>query len=328
MASKITFFFILIVILLVSGCKPLKLGKTQPIDVWVSGYGAIPSDNKDDTRSIQKALSSGAKNIYFPDGVFLIDPTFNPTYGNYGGLRIKSNSNLILSPETVLQAIPVESGNYSILNISNVENVNIKGGCLRGEKNQHTGETGEWGMGLFIKGSKHVSVKEMTFENCWGDGVYIGATSNSWSEDITLDSIDCNSNRRNGMSIVSGRNIQILNSTFYKNGEVSPKAGIDLEPNNPENYIDNVLIQNCKIEDNPYRGFLIFGENGPIKNVKVQNCSIKRNVKNIDLHTGMENIEFENLKTDNPESLRKSAKVLKIDTREKGKINRMIIKKK
>ena len=61
-------------------------------------------------------------------------------------LTLKSEMTLKLSDDAILKAIPNDSKKYSVLSISGVSNVAITGGTLEGERDQHKGEKGEWGM--------------------------------------------------------------------------------------------------------------------------------------------------------------------------------------
>ena len=65
-------------------------------------------------------------------------------------LSLKDDMTLRLADGATLKAIPNNQKKYSILTISGVSNVAVIGGTLEGERDQHKGNGGEWGMGIKI----------------------------------------------------------------------------------------------------------------------------------------------------------------------------------
>lgn len=121
-------------------------------------------------------------------------------------------------------------------------------------------ELGENGWGIELSGADNVTIRDVTIKNCWGDGIYIdspfgGTTKLAGSTNITIDNVDCDTNRRNGISIISGEHINITNSYFRNSGinGRGPGAGIDVEPDTDR--CRDIFINNCHFLDNQGPGF-------------------------------------------------------------------------
>jgi polygalacturonase len=214
-----------------------------------------------DTAALQKILDR-AGDVLIPKGTYLIDAD--------KGLHLRSGTNLAFSPGAVFKALPSAMEKYSILKASDVSDVKITGpGILQGERKEHDGTTGQWGMGLRIDGgSRNIRVVDLTTRDCWGDGFYISGAAN-----VSLSRVTADGNRRQGLSIIEVDGLTVRQSIFKNTKGTKPGAGIDLEPNKvtPKQVIQNVLIENSQFLHNAKAGILIHGKNGIIRNVIVRN---------------------------------------------------------
>lgn len=180
-----------------------------------------------------------------PDGVYMIDAV--------AGISVGSDTTLRLSSGAIIKAIPNDNTRYSILRINQASNVTVIGGTLIGERDEHKGVDGEWGMGIHMRGASNVVIDGVTVKNTWGDGFYI----NQRSRNIELCSVTAENNRRQGMSITSADGVKILNSTFKNTQGTQPQAGIDIEPNE-NNTVSNVKILNSQFINNKGTGIIIY----------------------------------------------------------------------
>lgn len=228
--------------------------RTAPVVnmVSVANFGALGNGIANDTQSIQNAINAVAQQgggvVYIPNGVYMVDATKS--------IQLKSNVSLQLSSNAVLQAIPNSDGSYAILEGSGVQNVSISGGTIQGERNQHLGTSGEWGMGVKFYGVQNVTISNLTVDNCWGDGIYIGEGQNQNNE-VTLNNVVVNNNRRNGITIVNGQNITISNCTAENSNGTAPADGIDIEPNHPTDLLQNINITDLTTSNNAGNGLEI-----------------------------------------------------------------------
>ena len=152
----------------------------------------------------------------------------------------------------------------ALLRISNASNVTVIGGTLHGQRDKLKEAQG-LGMGLRIdNASSEISVMNMTANDMWGDGFYIEAAS-----EVTLCGVTATNNRRQGLSIIQGDNILVKNSLFQNTNGERPGAGIDLEPDERAQAINNIRIQSSRFLDNAGPGILINGKKGPVSNVEI-----------------------------------------------------------
>jgi len=222
-------------------CAPAP---TSALVVNVKNTGATGNGVTDDTAAIQKAINQVAGTggtVYVPDGTYMINAVTS--------LLLQSNMTLSLSANAILQAIPNNQDAFQIILIENASNVNLIGGTLQGERDQHLGTTGDAGDGVDIDTSRNVTIQGVTSKNNWGDGFYIGTNS----ANVTFCSVTANNNRRHGAAITSVNGIVINHSNFTDSNGLPYSMGIDVEPN-PGETVNNVQILNSQFENNQNSG--------------------------------------------------------------------------
>lgn len=221
----------------------------MPEDTYVTPQMFRTCNENDDTKAFNEAINSlggECNTVYVPAGTYKIDAVTS--------IRLKSNMNFIMSPNAVLEAVNNSSGNYNIIRAMSISNVTISGGQIRGERYGHSGNSGEWGMGIGLYDSASINVIGVTISNCWGDGIYVGSDHeeqpNSACRNIKIK--DCNvfSNRRNNLSIVCADYITVDNCTFNNAGGTAPGYGIDIEPNLSTSICRNITISNATFSGN------------------------------------------------------------------------------
>lgn len=159
-------------------------------------------------------------------------------------LNIVSKTTLTING--TIQLLPNKHRSYSILNVEG-DNILIKGnGLILGDRDNHLGNSGEWGMGINVLSSNHVEIRGITVKKCWGDCIYIGSDS----QDVLVDGCFLDGSRRQGVSITSGADIHICNCDIQNIGGTEPEYAIDVEPNSNEKvydvFIEGVRIKNCR----------------------------------------------------------------------------------
>jgi parallel beta-helix repeat protein len=240
-------------------------------EINVRNIGAIGNGLQDDTSAIQTAIDqiSNGGTVLIPDGVYLIDTKKH--------IKLKSNMSLKLTSGATLKAIENDLSNYSILRLEKLENVKVMGGTLQGDRSQHHGVDGEWGMGLEIYASKNILITGVNAIDNWGDGFYVG----NQSKNIIFDSVVADNNRRQGMSITSAEDVIVKNSIFKNTNGALPMDGLDLEPNRGET-VKNIQILNSKFLSNKGCGIesTVSDETAGtafVKNIIIEGNTVKQN---------------------------------------------------
>jgi parallel beta-helix repeat protein len=215
------------------------------VNVRNAPYSALGDGVTDDTAAIQRAIDAVAGTggtVQIPNGTYLINPT---AVSGRNGIVLGSDMTLSLSSGAVLQAKAQTASTYYMVVVSSVKNVNIIGGTLVGDRNNHNGTSGEWGMGLAVFSGTNVVVQGVTARDFWGDGFYVSGANAG----VTLCSVVADHNRRQGLSIIEGNGIVVRSSTFKNTIGTAPEFGIDIEPN-PGEAVNNLQIINCTLTGN------------------------------------------------------------------------------
>lgn len=245
-------------------------------EVLASSFGF---NSEDATECLQKAFDSGADVVRIDkqSGDWIIRPVF-----------LRSNQTVIVDPGVTVRA---KKGEFKGLNdclfrISDVENVVVKGGknsrLLMNKKDyqdksqyQHS----EWRMMISINSARNVTVSDLILEGSGGDGVYLGlGKKGTPPENVVLKNLDVKDHHRQGVSIISARNLLITNCRFYETSGTSPQAGIDFEPNKYTEFLENCVVENCQIYNNRSFGILfhlyqLTAASAPVS-ITIRNCQI------------------------------------------------------
>ncbi|MEG6508653.1 glycosyl hydrolase family 28-related protein [Methyloligella sp. 2.7D] len=229
--------------------------------VNVKDMGAKGDGKTNDTnairRAIQKVAGTGGM-VYVPKGVYLVDTVKKR-------LSLGSDMTFKLADGAVLKAIPTGSQRYSVLMVQGISQVNITGGTLLGDRKEHKGKGGEWGMGIRIAGdARHITIAGVSATHMWGDGFYVSGAS-----DIRFCGVNADQNRRQGLSIISATNVLVRDSIFQNTHGTAPASGIDLEPDKRSTGIANIRIENNQFIDNQGDGLMVSGKRAEIRNVKI-----------------------------------------------------------
>jgi hypothetical protein len=221
--------------------------------VNVRNAGARGDGTHDDTAAFQAAINSlpaSGGTITVPAGTYRINALRS--------ISMRSHTRLKLDPLAQLVAIPNNQARSYVIKAWRVNNVEIVGGGIVGDRVRHIGDSGEWGMGIDILGSSKVYVHDMKVSNCWGDGLYIGAQGTAGrstpSVDVTIKSVVSDRNRRQGISIGSVNRLYIVDSTFSNTRGTKPEAGIDIEPMLTRGAAQNIRIERSHVTGNAGSG--------------------------------------------------------------------------
>ena len=238
----------------------------------VRDHGAKGDGIHDDTAAFQAAvdaLPAAGGTVNVAAGDYLIDPTRS--------VRLRSRMRLALAPGATLRARPNAEPKANVLRGEGLQDVEISGGRIVGERDSHLGTTGEWGHGIRLRACQRVTVRDLQISRCWGDGISAGGymSRGRWSQpgsDLLLVGVVCEGNRRQGLTLGSYRGVRVSDCQFNGNGGTAPGAGIDIEPD--ADVARDIVMENCGLSGNPGAGFQLFKRAAA---VTVRNCTIERN---------------------------------------------------
>jgi len=276
-------------------------------------FGALGVSNgsSDDTAAINAAIAAcstagGGRVVMRPD-TYMIDGNASPTVFIYGGVIMKQYVDLDLNGAT-LQLKTTSNANYCIINGWQTTDFAVRNGTLLGDITTHTGETGEFGHGLFIAESKRVVIDNIAANDCWGDGIYISeenAIDSLKAEDIYVYNSSFRRNRRQGCSITGAKNVHFYACKFLDTATISgtaPGAGIDIEPLAAGVSCESISINDCYFSGNSIGVVLDSIFPGNIKDIQFNNCTIVNSSQsgyfcNRDV-SGIRNVTFNSCRID------------------------------
>ena len=242
---------------------------TSSLVVNVRDRGAKGNGKTDDTAAIQRAIDEvvgTGGTVFVPNGVYMVQAAVNKS------LALGSKMTLRLADRTTLKVIPNGDKRYYTLRIHGASDVTVIGGTLLGDRREHKGKKGEWGMGIHIARSERVMIANMTSTRMWGDGFYVENGT-----DIAFCSVAAINNRRQGLSIIGANRLLVTGSVFRDTRGTRPSAGIDMEPDKPSQSVTNIRIERSKFIGNAGDGITIQGYKGRVANVEIRNNLFDRN---------------------------------------------------
>jgi hypothetical protein len=218
------------------------------VEVSVRDAGAQGDGTTDDTAAVQAAIDQAAARggvVRIPDGDYRVDAV--------KGIDLRTGSVLLFADGAQLRALPNDKESYTVLRAQKVSNVSIVGGTVVGDRHEHRGKTGEWGMGLTLTEATNVLVDRTVFRSAWGDGIYINRNSSH----VSICRTRSEENRRQGLSIIAARDVLVHRSMFRNTAGTAPQCGLDIEPNKGDK-VDGVVVQDSVFEGNAGCGIAMY----------------------------------------------------------------------
>ena len=219
-------------VVLAAGCA--QPTQAQPNATNPESFGARGDGATDDTMALQRCLDAAppGSTVQLRRGaVYRVDTNFRPAHGTLGGLRLSSRQLLDLNGAE-LRALPSAHAHGAVIQARRAHGWRIIGpGVIRGERDIHRGQGGEWGMGVIAFASDDWSIGPgVRIEQCWGDGVCIANDDpRNYCSRFRIEGVEIAHCRRNGISVVAGRDGEIRSVHIHDMGGAAPGGGIDLE---------------------------------------------------------------------------------------------------
>ena len=247
-------------------------------------------DETDATHTLQSAIDSGADRVVVPNmgKDWIIRP-----------VRLKGEQELVLESGVIVTA---KRGDFRrtgdcLFLARDVTNLTIRGygakvhmqkeDYMMGDRLRGAAwqpwygpyDRGEWRHCLSLRGCSDVTILGLSLEDSGGDGIYInGGEETGFCRNIHIRDVRCDGNYRQGISVISVDGLLIENSDFINTFGTAPSAGIDIEPDRPEQAAKRIVIRSCTFKDNYGDGVhMWFGFNKPDpKDISIlfENCTV------------------------------------------------------
>ena len=207
-------------------------------------------DEEDSAAYLQAAINSGVARLIVPNvgQDWIVRPIF-----------LRGDQEIVFEDGVVVTAKKGEFHHVrdSLLTAQDVENLVLRGygATFKMHKDDYADPTkyekGEWRMGLAIRGARNVEIYGLTIRDTGGDGIIL-ASGNRFtaSENVVIRDVTTDNCYRQGISVISARNVLIENCVFKNTGGTPPGAGIDLEPDRAHQPLANIIIRNSLFENN------------------------------------------------------------------------------
>ena len=216
-----------------------RAGK-RPI-AYASWWGFDPNDA---TAALQAAIDSGVRQVIVEDmkTPWIIRP-----------IRLASDQELVLEEGVVLLAKrgAFTGTNECLLSASGRRNVRITGPgatlrMWRDDYDRPPYAKAEWRHALSIRSCSNVCISGLSIIESGGDGIYLGVSQKGVpNTDVEIRDVVCDRNYRQGISVISAKNLLIENTVLQATAGTAPMAGIDFEPNHSAEPLVNCVMRNC-----------------------------------------------------------------------------------
>ena len=223
--------------------------------VRVSSFGY---DAEDSTEIVQRALDSGARRIVFDkkEGPWVVRPVF-----------VRSNSEVVFEEgvELVAKRGEFQTKSDSLVSLVDVTNVVLRGmgrgatfRMWREDYRKPPYPRGEHRHALNLLSVRQLTIENLTFRDSGGDGIYLGEKwqrgKDKTNVDVVIRDCVCDANYRQGISLITARNLLIERTVLRKTCGTDPQTGFDVEPNYASQEVVNCVLRDCTIEQNRIAG--------------------------------------------------------------------------
>jgi hypothetical protein len=117
---------------------------------------------------------------------------------------------------------------------------------------------GRHGVAMF--GSRNLLIDGLTVTETGGDGIYVSnilGQLGTPNHNVTVLNCNLTGNYRNAMSVISVSGLRVENTILALSKGTPPQGGIDFEPNNPVNLLQDVLLENVTMHGNTQRSLTL-----------------------------------------------------------------------
>jgi hypothetical protein len=242
-------------------------------------------DDRNATFAIQSAIDSSAPIVVVPfvGKPYYVDP-----------ITLAGSQTVILEEGVVIAAREgsFRGGGDCLFSAENQKEITIigYGAVIEMRKDDYQKkpyDEAEWRHAISLRGCSDVAIEGVTIRSSGGDGIYVGRGkgNNTYCENVLVKNVILDDHHRQGISVISVKNLLVENVQIYNTSGTSPSSGIDFEPNRRDEILENCVVRKCQIAGNCGPGILfslqnLKPESHPVS-IIVEDCSIYRNTLSI-----------------------------------------------
>lgn len=219
-------------------------------------FGAKGDNTTDDTTTIQNFLVA----VRIQSGLGVEGKWVKGTYKLTATETIGSQLYVTFDPSVVINFVPADPANTTLFTIAGQTDVTFIGNGATINGSQTTVSSTGSGIAFFIYGCDRVRIVGFNINTMATDGVTVTGdnTGSGPARNVILENLIVKGSARNGLSIISARNLLVLGGQFSgSTGSTSgPWAGIDIEPN-PDSFSENINLVGVSTSGNQGAGIQI-----------------------------------------------------------------------
>jgi hypothetical protein len=248
-----------------------------------SWWGFDPADS---TKSLQAAIDSGV-------GKLVVENMGAPWVTDR--ITLRSDQEIVFEKGVVVLAKrgAFQSATAALFTATLQKNITLtgQGATLRMWKQDYADpekyKKAEWRNVLSLFSCANVRITGLTLADSGGDGIYLGvAKPGVPCSDVLIKNVTCVNNYRQGISVISARNLLIEDCVLKDTSGTAPESGIDFEPNKADEELSNCVMRNCVSENNRGRGYLFalgyMRDHSAPLSVRLENCRSLGNLRSLE----------------------------------------------
>lgn len=255
-------------------------------DAKAAWWGFDPADA---TAALQSAIRSGARRI-------IVENLGSPWIVDR--IQLASDQQILFENGVVVQA---KSGVFrgktdSLFSATHVSNLALTGpgATFRMWKADYVApgyEKSEWRHALAIRSCANVRIDGLTIEESGGDGIYLGAARRGeTNKGVEIRDVVLRNHHRQGISVISAEDLLIERCALLDTAGTAPQSGIDFEPNDPEDRLVNVVMRDCRSENNGGQAYQFYlrqlKRSTPPLSIRLERCTAKGCKQSVNFATG------------------------------------------
>lgn len=244
----------------------------------VTSFGAVGDGITDDTQALRAAIADveakGGTLTFESHKTYLISGKL--TFADASGFGIRGNGATlkVANGTPTTDNVPLVFLHCSSFVVADL--------TIDGNRQNRVPAQSSGGHNVRIQASTNFKLCTVVSKNSTTDGFYVAPTDNTDPTTFPSDGLfcDCHADNsfRQGMSIIAGRRLQVVDSSFTNTNGHSPQAGIDIEPNSGSFSpgAKDISISNTLFEGNQGYG-LTMGGAATTDRLTVEGCTFRAN---------------------------------------------------